>query len=422
MIRIVTRFTASACFVCLILASSISLGEDDTAWDVAQAAFSRGDYSTALAEFETALAEGQSGPAVHYNIGVCQFEIGEFERAAVTFAHISQRYPKMRALAEYNRGLVAVEQDSLQSARQHFLTAYELSASVEKLRILSSTMLHRIESGAGKSSPWVGALRLNAGYDDNIVLRDEIGVPLDVSTESSLVDVFASIRGPIPGLTGLHFDANAYLIWYLDNNDFDQGEVKAGFSYDWTGRRWQARVGINAGYTTFGGDAFDDSRNLDVRMNRALSAYSSLRLRYRYADVSAADPVYAGIDGSRQSYEIAYRWNQDSGRFDASYFFESNDRLDPGVSATRDRLRLRYRYELNPSWTIDAGGDIRVSKFDDLVPERTEDLVALRLGLVWFKRSGWQLSAGYQYSKNTSTDEAFSYTRNQVSIGVLKLF
>ena len=420
--RIVTRFTASACIVFLSLASNIALGDDDTAWDAGRAAFGRGEYPAALLKFEMALAEGQSGPAVHYNIGVCQFEIGQFENAAATFAHISQQFPKMRALAEYNRGLVAVEQGKFQSAQQYFLTSYELSPNDETLRILSSTMLRRIESPTSPANPWVGALGLNAGYDDNIVLRDEIGVPLNVSTESALVDIFASVRGPIPGLSGFHFDGSAYLISYLDNDDFDQGEIKAGFSYDWSGSHWQARVGLDAGYSTFGGNALDDSRNLDARLSRTLTSYSSIRFRYRYADISAVDPVYAGIDGSRQTVEIAYRWSQDSGRFDVSYLFESNDRLDPGVSASRDRLRLRYRYNWNPSWPFDAGGDFRVSRYDDLVPERTEDLVALQLGLVRSLQSDWQLLAQYQHSKNTSTDDAFSYTRNQISIGVLKLF
>jgi tetratricopeptide (TPR) repeat protein len=406
----------------LSLASGIASGNDDTAWDTGLAAFANGEYATALSAFESALAAGQSGPAVYYNIGVCQFQIGQFDDAAATFALISKQYPKMRALAEYNRGLVAFEQDSFFSAQQHFLTSYELSANNEKLRILSSTMLRRIEPRIRTSDPWVGALGVSAGYDDNIVLRDEIGVPLDVSTESSLVDVFASVRGPVPGIMGLYFDGNAYLISYLDNDDFDQGEIRAGISYDWNSGNWQARIGANAGYSTFGGDEFDNSRNLDIRLSHSLSAHASLRMRYRYADISAADPVFAGIDGTRQIYEIAYRWNQDASRFGAAYLFESNDRVDPGVSATRNRLRLNYRYSLNPAWTVDIGGDFRISRFDDLTPERTEDLVAMKAGLIRSLPSDWQLHAHYQYSKNTSTDDAFSYTRNQIRVGVLKLF
>jgi tetratricopeptide (TPR) repeat protein len=422
MARIITRVSANILFVLLSLAASIAVAGDDAAWDEGLAAFAHGEYSTALAEFEAALAAGQSGPAVHYNIGVCQFELGQYSDAAATFAHISTQYPKMRALAEYNRGLVAVEQDKAGLARQYFLTSYDLSADNEKLRILSSTMLRRIEPTASNPSPWVAAVGINAGYDDNIVLRDEIGIPLDVSTESSLVDVLASVRGPIAGLTGLHFDGNAYLISYFDNDDFNQSAINAGISYDWGLDNWTARIGLNAGYSTFGGDAFDNSRNLDARLERTLSATSSFRLRYRYADIDASNPIYTGIDGSRQSLEIAYRWSQDSGRFDVSYVVESNDRIDPGVSAARNRLRLRYRYTFGPVWTADIGGDFRVSKYDDLVPDRTEDLVTLNIGLSRSLRSDWLFMTRLQHSKNTSTDAVFSYTRNQISVGLLKLF
>ena len=422
MLRIVARFTVRACCIYLSFASSIALATDDTAWDGGLAAYANGEYSTALIAFQSALAAGQSGPAVYYNIGVCQFQIEAYSDAAATFAHISMQYPKMRALAEYNRGLVAVEQDRFQSARQYFLTTYELSAGDQTLRILASTMLRRIESNTDQSSTWTVALSANAGYDDNIVLRDDIGLPLGVSPESSLVDVFASVRGPITGIAGLYFNANAYLISYLDNDDFDQGQFKIGFSYDWTQRNWHARIGINAGFSTIGGDSFDASRNLDAKLTRVLSATSSLRLRYRIADISAADAIYAGIDGSRQIYEIAYQWNQAPRRFDVAYAFENNDRADPGVSATRNRLRLRYRYSLNPAWTIDLGGELRISRYTDLALERTEDLVALKVGLNRFFESDWQLLAQYQHFTNSATDDAFSYRRNQLSIGLLKIF
>jgi hypothetical protein len=37
-------------------------------------------------------------------------------------------------------------------------------------------------------------------------------------------------------------------------------------------------------------------------------------------------------------------------------------------------------------------------------------------------RSGWRLLAQYQHASNSSTDDTFSYTRNQISIGMLKIF
>lgn len=416
------RPRAFACFVLLSLTSSIALGNDDAAWDAGLLAFQKGEYSTALSAFETALASGQTGPAVHYNIGVCQFQTGQYDDAAETFTLISLKYPKMRALAEYNRGLVAHKQDRLPAAKQHFLLSYRLSADDEKLRILASTMLRRIEPGTRRPAGWVGVLSVATGYDDNIVLRDDVGLPINTSTASSFLDSFATIGGPIPGLGGVNFDGSAYLISYLDNEDFDQGGLNAGLSYHWTGEEWHARIGANAGHSTFGGDSFDDSLNFDARLVRTLSVHSSIEFRYRFADISATDPVYAGIDGSRQRLEISYRWDQNGTRLEIAYVAENNDRDDPGVSADRDRFRLSYRYDLNAVWAAELGGDFRVSRYSDLTPERTEDRVILKAGISRSFHSGWRALAQYQHSTNSSTDDTYSYTRNMVSLGLLKIF
>jgi len=398
------------------------LGNDDAAWGVGLLAFQKGEYSTALSAFETALASGQTGPAVHYNIGVCQFQTGQYAAAAETFAFISQKYPKMRALAEYNRGLVAYKQNKTRTAERHFLVSYQLSTEDEKLRILASTMLRRVNPDTQQPTAWFGAFGATAGYDDNIVLRDEVGLPADVAAESTFIDAFATISSPIPGLHGVNFDGNAYLISYLDNDDFNQGGLNAGLSYNWTGVDWQARIGANAGYSTLGGDAFDDSRNLDVRLIRTISAHSSFEFRFRFADVGAANPDYAGIGGSQQRLGIRYRWDQNGKRFEITYVAENNDRDDPGVSADRDRFRLSYRYDLNAAWTAEFGGDFRVSRYGDLAPERTEDRVILKAGICRSFRSGWRALAQYQHSTNSSTDDTYSYTRNQISLGLLKVF
>ena len=418
----VVKLTASVCIFILSLASNIALGNDDVAWSSGLAAYQDGDYSTALSAFETALASGQSGPAVQYNIGVCQYQIGLYDEAAETFVLISQKYPKMRALAEYNRGLVAHKQGKTQSAERLFLSTYRLSTDDAKLRILASTMLRRIESETKRAVAWAGALGANAGYDDNIVLRDEVGLPIDVTADSGFVDTYGTISGPIHGLRGVNFDGDAYLISYFDNSDFNQSGLNAGLSYNWTGEIWKARVGANAGYSTFGGDAFDDSRNLDIRLTRSLSAYSSIEFRYRFADISAAVPLFAGIDGSQQRMAIKYRWNQGGRRFDIAYTIERNNRDDPGVSPDRDRLRLTYRYDLSSSWTAELGGDFRVSRYGELSPERTEDRVILKTGISRLFRSGWRALAQYQHSTNSSTDDTYSYTRNQVNLGLMKLF
>jgi len=407
----------------LSVSSGVALGDDPAiGWAKGLEAFDRGDFTVALTAFESALTAGQSGPAVHYNIGVCQFKIGDFDAAATTFARISRDYLTMRGLAEYNLGLVAYELDQSQAARRHFLAAYRSSPDDENLRILASTMLRRMESTVDKPSKWIGALAVNTGYDDNIILRDDINVPADLTADSPLLDLFGSVRGPIAESIGIYVDASAYLISYLDEPDLDQREVTAGVSYDLQRGDWRARVGVNLGYSTFGGEAYDDSRNFFVRMTRNLGPDASLQFRYQYADISAAEPIFSAIDGSRQRFEFKYRWNRESQRFEVAFLGETNDRVGPGVSPTRSGLRLSYRYSLNAAWTARFGGNFRVSRYRDLDPDRTEDLVTLDAGVSRSFRSNWHMLATYEHARNSSTDDLFSYTRHQLSIGLLKIF
>ena len=137
-------------FRCAALASAIFLAAGTTAfaadaWQLGKQAFAGADYSAALDYFESARDTGQAGPAVHYNIGVCQYKLARYRDSEVTFSLIARQFPRMRGLAEYNLGLVDLKLGDTSAAEQHFLSAYELSADDETLRALSSNMLFRTD-------------------------------------------------------------------------------------------------------------------------------------------------------------------------------------------------------------------------------------------------------------------------------------
>lgn len=377
---------------------------------------------SALTAFRAARDSGQPGPAVHYNIAVCEFELGRYVAAERSFAHISVTFPKMRPLAEYNRGLALYRQNLPHAAREHFLRAYQLGKGDEKLRTLSSNMLRQIEPNEPPRDLLSGAFGVSMGFDDNIVLLDELALPADTAAESGFVDVFAALRAPITGLPGLHFDANAYVLSYFDNDDFNQGELGAGTSYDLSASAWRMRIGIGLARSTFGGDALQDSANLELRLTRGIAKNSTLRIRYRYSDISAADSQFSAIEGTRERLEFRYRWRFESRRFDIAAYFEDNDRDDPGVSANRTRLRLSYLFQVSAKWNAEVEGDFRVSRYSDLSPQRTEDLITLGLRAHREFASGWRFTSQLQHSRNSSTDDRFSYDRNQISIGALKPF
>ena len=406
----------------LLLFGQLVLASPDDSWLLGTQAYEQGDFAGALQHFEGARESSQSGPAVHYNIGVCEYKLGRYIDARETFAALGSRYPKMRPLTEYNLGLVDWKLNETAAARRHFRAAYSLSEDNDKVRILSLNMLRQTKSAATASQAWIGSFVIRAGYDDNVVLRDDLGLPAGVTTDSPIVDLFGSLQGPYKGKNGIRLDTSAYVIRYLDSDDFDQSVFRLGAIYDWRGRGWNTQLGLHAEYGTLGGDGFNETGSASFRVSRKLSPSTSIALRYQYDDVTAVDAVFSGIDGSKQKIDARYRWFTDELSLVLAYQIETNDRNDPSVSPQRNRIIVQYRSSPASGWGFNIGGEYRSSKFDERVPTRTENLTTLRAALTRTLPSEWLLLAQYQYSKNDSTDATFSYHRNLITLGLLKIF
>jgi tetratricopeptide (TPR) repeat protein len=394
----------------------------DTAqdWASGKQAFAAGDFESALIYFEMARDAGQEGPAVHYNIAVCQFELGRHEDAGSTFRYIAERYPKMRGLAEYNMGLVERRLGNEGEARQHFITAWDLSSDDEKLRSLSAAMLEELEPE--EPSNWYGALALRLGHDDNVALRDSLGLPAGVTAESPMADVFVSLSGSPAVLRGLTLDGSAYVIAYSDADDFDQSEFRLGGLYSWSPQHWWIETGAHFVYGTLGGSGFEREIALSARVVRYLDNDSSIDALLRYDDIDEVDAAFAGIAGSRQRIDLRYRRNFASHTFIVRYGIESNDRSDPGVSPTRNRIHADYRFQPASGWGVEAGVAYRTSDYDDLETPRTEDLTTITAALTRTVADVWLFGLQFQYSENDSNDPDYSYERNLITLGVLRTF
>jgi tetratricopeptide (TPR) repeat protein len=394
----------------------------DDSWQQAVRAFGDNDYESALVNFESARDAGQGGPAVHYNIGVSQYKLGRYRDAGITFELIAIQYPRMQALAEYNLGLVALKLDRNDDARQHFRRSYDLSTNDENLHSLSATMLATMEPTAEVDSGWFGAVGMSAGYDDNVILRDDLGLPLGTTAESPMADIYGSFGIPFADSGRFRFHGDLYAARYFEIDDFDQNAIRVGVLYNHRFGQWRAQGGVHAGYGTLGGDGFDQTSSLSIRLDRRISQSSSVGIRYRYDDISAADSIYSGIEGSRQRIDALYRWYSGDRSLLVNFQFESNDRTDPGVSPTRSRLGIDYRFKPLSGWGYEAGADFRGSDYDDLDPQRTEDLIALRVGVSRTLGQSWRMLAEYYHSDNDSNDSTFSFDRNRVTLTLMRTF
>jgi len=414
-------------FRCAVLACVIFLAPGTTAfagdaWQQGKQAFERADYSEALDYFETARDAGQAGPAVHYNIGVCQYKLARYRDSEVTFSLIASQYPRMRGLAEYNLGLVDLKLGDTSAAQQHFLSAYELSADDETLRTLSANMLLRTDVETESPASWIGSFGFRAGYDDNVALRDDLGLPVGTTTDSPMADAFVSLLGPFREDSHLRLDAAVYVLTYFDIHDFDQNALSLGAVYDWKIGGWYSGAGLYAGYGTLGGDGFDKTVSGSIRISRHLGPESRLSIRYRYDEVDAENSSFSGIEGSRQRLDVRYRWSQQRRHLSLRYIYEINDRLDPSVSPDRHDVRIDYRYDPESGLGYEVGGQLRSSEYDRLATGRSEDLFLAYVGITRNFRSNWQLLGRVQYSENDSSDSQFSYERTVITLGILKNF
>jgi tetratricopeptide (TPR) repeat protein len=407
--------------LCSVLAPP---GAADTADDLAsgQQAFAAGDYQSALLYFEMARDAGETDVAVHYNIAVCQFKLERFDDAKATFRYIADNYPKMEGLAEYNLGLTERRLGNTRAAQAHFIRAWDLSPGDEKLRALAVTMIDDTVPPAEERKRWFGSFGLRAGHDDNVALRDSLGLPAGVTSESPMADLFVALRGSPAFFGGFMLDASAYAVAYSDADDFDQSEFRLGGLYVWRPGDWRLEGSAHFVYGTLGGSGFEREIALGARAVRYLGDEAALDLQYRYDDIEEDDPLFAGIAGTRQRFDLRYRWYRDNHTVILRLGAENNDRVDAGVSPSRTRLQADYRYQPSNGWGFEAGFGFRNSDYDDLETPRTEDLTSISAAITRTVADVWLFALRYQYSENDSSDPLFSYDRNVITLGVLRTF
>jgi hypothetical protein len=195
-----------------------------------------------------------------------------------------------------------------------------------------------------------------------------------------------------------------------------------GAVYDWRTTDWRFEAGAEANAGTLGGEDFDREYGGHLRLLRYLGRSASLEVGYARHEIRDADSLYPGIEGSRQALDLRYRWYRDGHRLQLRYWLERNDRDDPGTSPDRSRYSLEYRYapDQGPGW--EAGIDFRRSKYADAATPRDEQLTTLRGAVTWRLPADWLTVLEYRQADNDSSDEFFSYDRQVVTLGAMKLF
>ena len=404
----------------LLLAQAPQAAADAAAdWQAGQDAFASGDVASALVFFTLARDQGLPGPAVHYNIAVCQYELGDHAAARDTFRMIASRFPNMKGLAEYNVGLAERRLGNPVAAQRQFIVAWYASED-PKVRALAVSQLTEVEREAPDDG--FAVVNMSIGHDDNVALRDRLGLPAGTTGESSMADVFAMLNIPFTRIAGLAFEGAAYAIAYPDADEYNQAEVRAGLVYGHDTSDWQFKAGLHVVTGTFDGSRFNEEINTDLRATWFASDATSIETRFRYDEIRGTEAMFEGIDGSRTRADIRYRWNRLPHYLVVRAGIEDNDRRDAGISPSRQRLQATYFYQLGDQWEIEAAASHRSSDYEDLAVPREEELATAAIGANYDLNNGWAVSLQYRYSDNDSSDPLYSYERNQLTVSVRYLF
>ena len=380
-------------------------------------AFVEQDYTEALAHFQRALAGGLDTMPVHYNLAVCHFKLGHYLEADEAFRQLAHRFPAMRGVAYYNLGLISLRRNDNQTALRHFEQA-RTDGRDEKVTRLANYQLNRLGAQVAPRSRWTNFLDIRAGYDDNVSLVADLGLPTAPLTDSSFAQVFGLLSREVGTEQRFRVDGSLYSVRYGDAPGFDQNSLWIGGFYVRDIRTtWDLEAGPYASYTTFDGDPFERRVGALLSIGHTFNNRFRLRTEYNHDEVENGEAQFAFIEGSRDRLRVTLHYLGPRARFSVGYEFEDNDRFDPSVSPTRNRLFGRVRYPVNNFWDIHAHLTLRSSRYRDLQPTRDEDLVELTLGAT--RRLGtWRLLIEIQQGENDANAPGFSYDRTRALVGL----
>jgi tetratricopeptide (TPR) repeat protein len=405
---------------CMIMAfAHAAFGVDaSTLFADGERAFAAGEYAEALRLFTEAREAGSTGPSSYYNIGVCQYRLGDYPAAEATFAMLAAEFPAMRHLAEYNRGLALRADGELGDA----VVAFQRARASTDDAIVALSNAQLVELGARQSAVernWSGYFSGALGHDDNVALLNEL-VLASSEASSPLAEVLGVLTSDF-GARPLRFDASGYAVRYSEVGDFDQTAFRLSFQGELELGRWTLLVGPTLGRSTLDGEGFEELIGADVRLRRNFGDGFVLEARAVYDEANAGDSRFAYLDGSHEMLRLSVQHTGEA-RIRAGYDIVREDRADPGVSPSRERLAIVYRRRLSAEWSADAGVAYRTSRYSAASVPREEQLLELTFAARRALKSNWTLGVEYQRFDNDSTVEDFVYDGQRLALGFSRSF
>jgi len=408
----------------LVLYSTVALASAKEDYNDGVSSFKKGDYHSAIASFKSAEKKGMESAALFYNLGSAYFKIEQYAASKKYFTRVTE-YPEKRALAEFNLGMIAIEENNSKAALDHFKYA---EANSNDKKIVDAAK-QTIASMTGTGKRWGAYVAANFGYDDNIsVTPDNLALGVD----DAFYSLYASTDFLIQGKrkSGWLLDAALFTIDFNDSDNFDQDFYTIGLKNEHRFSSWDTITHLRYGSSTFGGEDLQSFYKLDVLGIKALSANAKLLLQYRFDDFTSKNPVYDYLEGWRQRAQIRYARNTVNSNQQVYYEGELNNRgelvtslISYEYSPTRHTLGGRYTWKFSDQWFLTGDLAYRSSDFPaSATVDRDDTRWTLFVLLDYRIDTTLALKSNVRYIDNVSTVDIYTYDKTVITLGLSKLF
>jgi len=430
------RMHVHRCFCCLntfrsifiislcLLYSAVALASAKEDYNEGVEFFKKGDYHSAIASFKSAEKKGMESAALFYNLGSAYFKIEQYAASKKYYTRVKQ-YPDKRALAEFNLGMIALEQNQNEEALAHFKYA-EANSSDKKIVDAAKQTIAEL-TGTGKR--WGAYVAANFGYDDNIsVTPDNLALGVD----DTFYNIYASTDLVIHGRrkSGWLLDAALFTIDYSDSDNFDQDFYTIGLRKEHEFSSWDTITHLKYGNSKFGGDDLQSFYKLDILGARSLSGNAKIILKYRFDDFTSKNSIYDYLEGWRQRAQIRYSRSTASSNQQVYYEGELNNRgelvtslYSYEYSPTRHTLGGRYTHKFSEKWYLTGDLAYRASDFPaSPTVDRDDTRWTLDVLLDYRIDPTLVLKSNVKYIQNDSSVDIYTYDKTLITLGVSKLF
>jgi tetratricopeptide (TPR) repeat protein len=408
----------------LLLSAPVLYASAESDYDLGLKAYKEGNNVAAAAYFESALDQGMDSVSLVFNLASSYYRVGRLEEAKAYFSQLEQT-DAMRDIARYHLGLIAVKEKDAGVARQYFSTVVT-SGKDKKLMKLSEKHL---EALSGKEESWRSLFSFNLGYDDNIFSASGDSV---LDEADSFYELYASGDILLSGsrTDGWIIGAGLYGMEFVSNDENDLYNFLLGLQRTKKFADWDSSFHLRLSKSTYAGDDFQTSAQLDAIARRSITRRDRIYLRYRGDIISSDNVTYDYLEGWRQRASIEYRNYAADNIKHVYYELELNDRgtlvtlTDSyDYSPTRQTLRGVYTQIIDEHWWLTGDLSYRLSEFEaSPTLDRKDDQWKLVFSADYRFDRTFKLTAKYQYTDNDSTVDRYVYDKSVFKIGVSKLF